>query len=390
MFKYFFVLFLLFIPTEVWAKNSNTVTCDDCKKYNITKYVDFNLVDINEYWGNASGGIKHTTSYLGQTVGSVTIHMDKLTNYNIGSLYISGINVRGNPKSNTNLRTLDFISNIENFNSLKIYEFYYYNSFGNLNIKVGKFDFFSDFGHDDDTSQFLNASMITSMVINNNTYNMTNYGPSPSPGAELEYGKNGFDIKAGISSDNPYHGNFYKNFSNINSDNHGTDIYLNSPMINFELRYTSHINNLRGVYYIGGFYDFGKQANTYTNIFHSRNSAYYITINQEFLKTNTATYEWFFRYMIDPYSSKTNIKYTMDTGFLYKNKKSTIGIGFSITNPNHHLKLKYDNEYRLEVMYKYNLNNNITIQPDIQYIIHPGAEYKTNELVFGLRETFVY
>lgn len=363
--KYFLIL-LLFFPIQAEAMEINLDNCKDC--------LDLNLSDINEIWGNTIGGKKRKSSYLGQTTVSLDINFDKIFHKNYGKISVSGINVRGNPESNKNYETLDFISSIENYNQTKLYEFYYENNFKNLYFKVGKFDLSSEFGFDNFTSKFLNASGITSMVVNNNSYNMTNYGPTSSLGISMKYKINDNIFKIGLSSDNPYNGKYKKDFTNINTDKYGTDVNFKSPMLYFEYEKVYK----HGKYYIGGFYDFGKEPITYDKNFHRRNFAIYFTFNQELYKDLNL----FFRVVYDPKNNVINIKYTVDTGIVYSN----FGLMFSIANENKHITTKYKNhnEYRLEFFYNKKINNFLYIQPDIQYIVHPSANYR-NEMLIGCR-----
>lgn len=375
------LLFLcLLVPTPALAKTISIPECNDC--------FDINITDINEYWGNVSGGMKHKGSYLGFTEIGLNLHLDKIFDGVFGNLHISAENNRGNPMSNTNLRTLDFISNIENYNQTKLYEIFYENNLGPFYFKFGKFDFGRDFEIDNITSSFLNASMITSMVINNNTFNMSNYGPASELGVELRYRKNNWDIGFGASSDNPYRGDFNLDFTNINSDSHGTVLSWKSTMFYFEVKKKTRIFGLDGFYEVGGFLDTGKQANTYDGKFHRGNEIIYLMFNQEVWRRNNKSISLFSRFVIDPRNDRTNIEYTSDSGVFYQFDNDYIGAGFSITKPNS--KLHLHNEMRLELTYSHDFDQYFSIQPNIQYIIHPGGTSSRDELVFGMRSTFVY
>lgn len=386
MFKYLIVLLCLLFGGVAEAKTIDIGPCGEC--------LEFDITDTNEYWENLTGGVRHYGSYIGQTIVSSTINFNNIfSRDDIGDVYISAVNNRGNPMSNTNLKTFDFISNIENYNQSKLYEFYYENKIGNIFFKIGKFDFSSDFGFDNLSAKFLNASMMTSMVINNNTYNMTNYGPTASPGIEVRYYHDNWILKLGLSSDNPYNGNLNLNFANINTDKFGTDLFFKKPMFYLEYVYNLYIKNLKGTYYIGGFYDTGKQANTYSNHFYSGNGAGYFTLNQEIFKNKTSNLSIFLRYMIDPYNSRTNITSTFDTGLVYNTRDDYFGLSFSIAHANKHITttFKDHNEYRIEFTYKHQINKYLFIQPDIQYIIHPSSGIGIkNEFVMGLRTVFNY
>lgn len=384
MFKYLAIFLCLIFPAFSYGKDITILNCKEC--------LEIDVNDTNEVWGNVSGGNKKKASYLGMTEIDVGLHLDKIFDGNYGDLKISAINVRGNPMSNSNLQTLDFVSNIENYNSTRIYEFYYENQINdNWYIKIGKIDFTNEFNSDDATSSFLNASMGTSMVINNNTFNMTNYGPATSLGAVVKYSSNNWSIKGAISDDNPYSGNRYINFQNINSDLYGTDIHFKNPMIYMEYQYNTKIDNLNGSYYIGGFYDSGK-----TPVFYGKdkkgNGAFYITMNQELYKNDVGSLKFFMRYVYDPFPQKTDITYTFDTGLMYSYDNDYFGVGFGMVHLNRKIPTDYGNhnEYRIEMTYNHQINKYFSIQPDIQYIIHPGSTNRTSELVFGLRETFTY
>ena len=376
------ILYLcLFITTPAFSKTVPLPYCDSC--------IDFNLLDINEYWGNEMGGEKKRGSYLGFTEASVDIHLDKIFNGHYGSFHISGENNRGNPMSNKNLGTLDFISNIENYNQAKLYEFYYENNFGPWYFKFGKFDFARDFEIDNISSDFLNASMVSSMVINNNTFNMSNYGPASSPGAEVRFTTDEWDIGLGISSDNPYRGNFNKDFTDMNTDPTGTAIFWKTSMIYLEVKKNIKIMGLLGTYTVGGFIDTGKQANTYDDRFHTGNELFYATVNQTVWENNIKSLSVFVRLAVDPRKDRTAIDYTIDTGILYQEGDDFAGLGFSLTKPNSRMLLP-ESEMRLEATYSHSFNKYIAVQPNIQYIIHPGGMKEENELVTGVRTTFVF
>ena len=376
------ILYLcLFLSTPALAKPISTPSCNSC--FNV------NLTDINEYWGNATGGQKQRGSYLGFTEVSIDVHLDRIFNGHYGNFHVSAENNRGNPMSDTNLGTLNFISNIENYHQTKLYEFYYENQFGPWYFKIGKFDFTRDFEIDDITSSFLNASMGTSMVINNNTLNMTNYGPASAPGIEVRYKSNGWNIELGASSDNPYRGKFDEDFSNINTDPHGTDISWKSTMFYIEVKKNLDINGLKGMYSVGGLLDTGRQANTYDGIFHKGNDIIYATVNQEMWRKKDKSISLFSRFSIDPRGDRTDIDYTLDSGVFYQFGDDFLGAGFSITKPNHRLHLP-KSEMRIELTYNHVFNKYIVVQPNIQYIIHPGGTKARDELVMGVRTTFTY
>ena len=327
-------------------------------------YIDINISDVNEFWANTSGGLSKTKTYYGYTEADIDIHLDKILNENYGNIHLSGLNVRGRPISNSTLQPLDFISNIENNSSTRIFEMYYENQVtDNIDIKIGKFDITTDFGLQQSLTYFLNASAMTSMVINNDTYNQTNYGATSTPSFEMSYSKNDWTFMGIISSDNPNNINMKNDSaSNIPPPKLNSEFNFHGPIIFYEVEKDYKINENNGTFQIGGFYDFGRQQ-IYNNYAHKTNGAVYISLEQNFYN-NRLTY--FIRYFYDYKKNNVQIKDTLDTGFLYHTKilndKDIIGINLSYSQVNQSNKM----EYRIEGTSRIFVSDNFYFQPDIQ------------------------
>lgn len=371
--KFIMMGFLLFIlvTKKSLCKTINLYDCTDC--------VEINLNDTNEYWSTHN-------SYIGQSILSVDIKKELLK---IGSIYASYDNNRGTTVTNNYIGSFNTISSIENKKTNKLYELYYYNTFKNLYFKIGKFDLQNNFGSDDQFSYFVNTSSTSSSIFSNNTYEMSNYGPVSSLGIYLEYNLNdNFKFKGSIVSDNPFKIN--TDLTDTKTDMHGNMFKIESPMFLFETnmyfgkKYKTYIS-------LGGFYDTGKQSITYSNIIHRNNAAFYISVEHDLINKNDNSLQLLVRYMRDPYSDRSTITSTFDTGLLYSNKKHIIGIlfGYELGDKNMFTNLKSKIEYRLELTYRYNVTDNFYIQPDIQYIDNI-AGYNHSMFLFGIRESFNY
>lgn len=369
----FFVFLLIFNFKKTYAKSFN--------------YIDIGITDVNEFWTNLSGGLSKTKTYYGYTEADVDIHLDKIFKGNFGNIHLSGLNVRGKPISNSVLQPLDFISNIENNNSTRIFEMYYENQItDNIDIKIGKFDVTTDFSLQQSLTYFLNASAMTSMVINNDTYNQTNYGATSTPSFEISYSKNNWTYTGIITSDNPNDINMSSdNASNVPPPKSNTEFNFHGPILFYEVEKDYKINGNDGVIQVGGFYDFGKQQ-LYNNSTHKSNGAMYISLEQNFYN-NKLTY--FVRYFYDYKKNNVQIKDTLDTGLIYHtyilSNKDMFGLNLSYAG----LNINNKKEYRIEATSRIYVNDSIYLQPDIQYIIHPGAgsddSIIKNEFVFGFR-----
>lgn len=374
------ILFFLIIsyPGLAWSKTLDFVPCNQC--------VTLSITDINDIWYNAQGGVKKKASYLGFTEVTLDVDLSKFSP--LGNIHVSGENNRGSPPTNSNYQTLDFISNIENYNQTKLYEVYYEQSFDKWYIKLGKFDFMRDFEFDDISSNFLNASMVTSMVINNDTYNMSNYGPMGNPGAEISYSSKTWNIKAAVSGDNPYHIKDPSNYSNIPADPRGTDLYFNQPVIYLEVSKLAYVFKKEGHYALGLFWDTGKQDITYSDNYHGGNQIIYATANQQVFKHNRYSLSLFSRFALDLKPNRAVINSTVDTGLLLYRGLDFIGISYSLAKINRRSQLIP--ESRIEFTAYHTINSYWSIQPDVQYIIHPGGTTNQNEILLGLRSTLVF
>lgn len=385
--KYYLFLMFILYPNISYSKSFSK------------DLVDLSIINIDELWSNTSGGYRKKTSYIGNTIVGLDISSKLISNIDYGSLYISMNNNRGTPVSQNNLFTYDTISSIENFNATKLYELYYHISYHNFDIKIGKIDFSSLFGYDDKTQNFTNGGMVTSTVMNNNSYYQNNYTPLASPGVYVSYNVKKILFKLGLTSSNPINENYNnQNYMNINYDKYGTKFIINSPFLYYEINYKNDNKNV----ILGGFYDTGKQPISYTNKKYSGNYGFYLNYNQQILKKKEYNLDLFFRFYIDPMQKYENVFYTIDTGLILSYKKIYLGLSFSDTNGSKYLNYnltknisKNHNEYKTELTLNYKINDYFSIQPVIQYIVRPGGRIYNdklikNELIFGVRNTFNY
>lgn len=367
--KMMLVCFLLCLTFK--KSFSKTIT------FNNKPIIEFNINDTNEYWN-----VKN--SYVGQTIISLDFKND-LTK--IGGFYISGDNNRGTTITNNYIGTYNTVSSIENKKTNKLYELYYYKQIKNLYIKIGKFDLQNNFGSDEQFSYFINTSSTSSSIFSNNTYEMSNYGPVSSLGIYSEYNYKNFTFKEALVSDNPFKIN--NDISNSKTDRYGNSFKIESPMLlletnmNFGNSYKTYIS-------LGGFIDFGKQSITYDTIFHKKDASFYFSLEQDVFNNKNNNLQFIVRYMRDPYIDRTIITSTFDSGILYKHKNNSLGFlfGYELGDRNM-FTTKPKLQYKFELTYRYNISNNLYIQPDLQFISNISG-YNKSIIVFGIRESITY
>ena len=132
------------------------------------------------------------------------------------------------------------------------------------------------------------------------------------------------------------------------------------------------------------------------------NSALYAVVDQELFRearTEAQGLGFFARAMCVPKSQNT-VAYAVEAGLVYKGlfpgrDEDTIGLGFAhlhisddfarATDP------RLDHEQILELTYSAQLTPWLSIQPDVQYIIHPGASNAlSDEWAVGLRASVAF
>jgi len=164
-------------------------------------------------------------------------------------------------------------------------------------------------------------------------------------------------------------------------------------------------------YTIGGFYHSDHDANTIADgLSHGNHFGWYAsverTLSEKPAKTkvsnsgpgNDHDVTAFFRAGGAAPSSRNPITLYFDGGLnfaggLWRKPKDSAGIACSYTNTSDELSAQPTPTYELvtEAVYNAVLSKSFTLQPDIQFIVHPGANPATpNALVIGMRLTMTY
>jgi len=105
-------------------------------KYGLT----LTLLDLNEGFGNPTGGVKQGANYNGLTVMSLALDTQKGFGWEGGTANISAFQIRGRNLSSTNLLNLQTYSGVAAQPSTRLFEFWYQQTFlgGKMDVKVGQ------------------------------------------------------------------------------------------------------------------------------------------------------------------------------------------------------------------------------------------------------------
>ena len=87
--------------------------------------ITFGLQDINEVWGNVTGGIQRGASYDGVTLMSVGLDTQRAFGWEGGTFNVSGWNIRGRNIATDNLLNLQTPSGILAADTTRLWEVWY-------------------------------------------------------------------------------------------------------------------------------------------------------------------------------------------------------------------------------------------------------------------------
>ena len=173
--------------------------------------ISFGIQDINEVWGNVSGGIRRGASYDGVTLMSIGLDTQRAFGWQGGTFNISAWNIRGRNISTDNLLNLQTVSGILASPTTRLWEIWFQQSFldGRFNVKLGQQSLDQEFMVSQYSGLFLNTMMGWPMVPSADLYAGGPAYPLSSLGVRLRTQLGGgFAALGGVFQDNPPGGPF--------------------------------------------------------------------------------------------------------------------------------------------------------------------------------------
>jgi porin len=306
---------------------------------------------MGDAYYNMSGGLDIGGGYMGMGNIMVGFDTDKALWWKGGSFFINGSSIHGKSLTENYLGDLQVASNIDAGQHAYLHELWFRQQLGKVSFKLGLQDLNAEFMVSEGAGEFINSSFGVPPVIATGIpvpiFPLTGLGIATRWDIGDRWAVQGalFDGNQTSFEHNPYnlHWNFSKN-----------DGVLAMGEVHFDSRFKF------GAYYHStddnwGFYAFADQP-------------------------VSERVNMFGQLAIAPKSKNEN-NYSVGLGanYLIAEKHAA---GLAATHAGLHL-TGHKHETAIELYYKYTLNDNITIQPDFQYIINPsGAEH-------GLQNAFV-
>ena len=233
--------------------------------------VTLQIQDINEVFGNVSGGIRRGADYDGLT--TVTLGLDTGTAFGLegGTFNLSVLNIRGRNISSDNLLNLQTASGISATPSTRLWEVWYQQEFADDSIeaRVGLQSADQEFITSEGSALFLNTVMGWPIVPSAGLYAGGPTYPLSSLGIRLQAQPGGgFTLLAGVFQDNPPGGPFNADGQLLGSTRWGGNVNLRTGALFIaEVQYAlnapppgaadnaEHPPGLPGTYKLGFWYD---------------------------------------------------------------------------------------------------------------------------------------
>ncbi len=398
------------------------------------KGITFTLGETSEVLGNVSGGNRRGFEYDGLTTATLQMDTQRAFGWEGGTFNLSGLQIHGRNLSADNLASLQTASGIEADRATRLWEAWYQQAMfgGKADVKLGQQSLDQEFLVSQNALLFVNTMFGWPMLP---SADMPGGGPAyplSDLGARLRlHATESLTVLAGVfnGSPSPRDGGDPQL-----GDRAGTDFTLKgAPLAITELQYAppSSATGLPGAYKLGMWYDgrrFADQSvdsagqslaapdTTGVAAGHHGNYALYGVADQ-MLWRDAATPDHnanaFLRLMGTPQQDRVPISFSLNAGLTLHapfqgRAADAAGLGLGYTRVSHRLSTLDEqagaytgsfvpvrhSETFLEATYQYALTPWWQLQPDAQYVFHPGGNVAEttdsgkrvgDELVLGLR-----
>lgn len=325
-----------------------------------------------DFASNFRGGIKTGSTYLGLADLFLSFNPEKMGWWKGGELMVHGANSHGGEPSASLFGDFQVASNIEAGNHTFLYELWYKQTFGNITATIGLQDLNAEFAASDVAGLFLNSSFGVHSVIADNI--LAPIFPLTSPGITVSWNASEKTcLKTALYKgcpidfdDNPYNVRW-----NIN--------HLQGLLWVTEYQYTGKSDREKSGTYKGGV--FFHQHCPESGVINSETGneltfdyGMYLVCDHEIIRNadGNKCFDIFYQAGVSPRND--NFAYLgagcSYTGMLSKKGFDELGLAMArglLT------KERGKDETAIELTYKYQITDQIYLQPDFQYIIHPGG-----------------
>jgi porin len=413
--------------------------------------ISLGLQDINEVWGNVTGGSKRGASYNGLTIFGIGLDTGRATEWEGGTINVSALQIRGRNIATDNLHSLQTPSGILADATTRLWEVWIQQSFlgGRLDVKLGQQSVDQEFLTSPAAGLFLNTAMGWPVLPSADLYAGGPAYPLSSLGVRLRAKPTeAITTLLGVFADNPPGGPFNDDGQLRGSTRWGGNFNLRTgALVIGEIQYALNqadnaatekggtASGLPGLYKLGFWYDSGpfpdqqfdttglslaNPASNGTALLLQNNFSIYAVADQMVWRPavdSPRAVTVFARIMGAP-GDRNLINFSMNAGVTLKaplagRDDDAAGLGVGLARVSNGARA-FDrsvasfsdtpfpvrtSEVFLELTYQFVVAPWWQMQPDFQYVWNPGGGIPNptnptqrigNEAIFGLRNTITF
>ena len=362
-----------------------------------------------EVLANVNGGIRTGTIAEGLLELDLDIDLAKSIGLKGGSFHFAGFEIHGSSLSNGYTGDLSGVSSIAGFNTARIAEYWYEQSLfdDRFSFRIGQFLTENEFYYSDYSNLFICGSFGAYTFLVNNFPFAPSY-PMSAPGIRLLLRAMAqLDFKIGI-----YSGSTLSEQQNNSSlpNIREKDGIMTFWETDYRINQEKDGTGLPGTYKLGFMFHsrYDGALNSNPGSLDRSGYGFYLTIDQAIWQKNMADKQVkaprlgvFCRLGYMPPEFGFVSRY-IDGGFNYNGlfpgrNDDIFGVGITHSgisreaNSNRVTESRFTSETTIEVTYKAQLTSWLSLQPDFQYIINPGATSAgRNATVIGVRSTLTF
>jgi len=359
-----------------------------------------------EIFGNFSGGTSRRLIWESYWDVGIAIDLEKAAGWKGTSAMVRGLYAQGSGLTNAAVHDFNTLSNIDTYDSLRLYETWLQQEFADakFSIRLGQLLADAEFFRSEYGLLFLNSSFGAIPLVSQNL-NPPIF-PIAAPGLRLR----------ADSTDN-----FYAEVAFFSGDvgvpdttnKHNTRFSFDGALIFAEMGYRTHPKTtpdspdpkavedaqLSGTFKLGGYYDSKTFEDVGSGATHDGEYSIYFIADHELWHPDgkaSRTLSAFTRIGFAPPDRSTVTLYG-DVGLHFQGAfanrpRDTLGLGFSYVRLSSELRdesgrpFRAHHEATLELTYEAVFSSHLSLQPDLQIIITPGASQPAaTAVVSGLR-----
>jgi porin len=417
-------------PKSIWEQDTLTGDWNGGRTALKNDGIDITLNYIGETFGVLSGGLNRRASYEGRFEFSADADLQKLIGWRGAAAHVTVYQIHnGGFNAADNVGSISDPSNIVALATTRLFTAWLEQSFGDrVSVRVGQLAADDEFFTSDTAGGLINGTFGWGDVL---AANMINGGPAyplATPGARLKVNPtDNLTVLAAVFSGDP--AGAHCNDEPQRCNRHGTTFSFSGGALWIgELQYAvnqgKNVPGLPGVYKIGAWYATAHFADQHYGVDaagnkisladpaavgafnHSGDWGIYAVADQMVWREGERSLNLFLRGGFSP-SDRNLVSYYVDGGAGFKgllpgraDDVLTFGVAYAkisadaIAADNDALALAppyavRDDEIVFELDYAAQIAPWWTVQPDIQYIVHPNGGQNPNDPTLALEDAFV-